>query len=30
MSDLKDKTKIKDKFRIPIEINVNDDVSRSR
>ena len=30
MSDLKEKAKIKDKFRIPIEINVNDDINRNR
>ena len=30
MSELKDKAKIKDKFRIPFEINVNDDISKDR
>ena len=30
MSDTKNKNRIKDKYRIPIEINVNDDISRNR
>ena len=30
MSEAKERSKPKDKFRIPIEVNVNDDIDKKR